>query len=224
MRKIAILPTLLTLGNGICGFAAIALASRIGVPEFPEPADGILQAGRLAHFIGHDLRHARRPRGPAVAHGQQVRRRAGQPVRRDQLRHRPGLSAAEDGARLVAAAVARGGGRHRRPVHVVHLLRLARFNVDNTPDPASHRRFKGLPSPGAAGCLATLAIFRGSFVNNLAAYLPDIARDEIQANVQRSVELIAPLVALIVALLMVSRVPFPHVTSRCCADDATPII
>src|ERR1700677_5152417 len=38
MRKIAILPALLTLGNGVCGFAAIALASRIGVPEFPEPA------------------------------------------------------------------------------------------------------------------------------------------------------------------------------------------
>ena len=34
MRKIAILPALLTLGNGICGFAAIALASRIGNNEF----------------------------------------------------------------------------------------------------------------------------------------------------------------------------------------------
>ncbi len=34
MKKIAILPTLLTLGNGLCGFAAIACASKIG-PNSP---------------------------------------------------------------------------------------------------------------------------------------------------------------------------------------------
>ena len=31
MHKIAILPTLLTLGNAVCGFASIAYASRIGM-------------------------------------------------------------------------------------------------------------------------------------------------------------------------------------------------
>ena len=30
MKKIGILPTLLTLGNGVCGFAAIVCASKIG--------------------------------------------------------------------------------------------------------------------------------------------------------------------------------------------------
>src|SRR5262249_58492265 len=30
VKKIAIVPTLLTLGNGVCGFAAIACASKIG--------------------------------------------------------------------------------------------------------------------------------------------------------------------------------------------------
>jgi CDP-diacylglycerol--serine O-phosphatidyltransferase len=30
VRKIAVVPTLLTLGNGVCGFAAIASASKIG--------------------------------------------------------------------------------------------------------------------------------------------------------------------------------------------------
>src|SRR5207237_5356422 len=29
------------------------------------------------------------------------------------------------------------------------ILRLARFNVENSPDPAAHKRFKGLPSPAA---------------------------------------------------------------------------
>ena len=31
MKKIAVVPTLLTLGNGICGFVAITFASKIGL-------------------------------------------------------------------------------------------------------------------------------------------------------------------------------------------------
>ena len=33
MKKIAILPTLLTLGNAVCGFASIVVASRIACPS-----------------------------------------------------------------------------------------------------------------------------------------------------------------------------------------------
>ena len=29
------------------------------------------------------------------------------------------------------------------------ILRLARFNLENDPDPEAHHEFKGLPSPGA---------------------------------------------------------------------------
>ena len=39
------------------------------------------------------------------------------------------------------------------------LLRLARFNVEHEHDESSHLCFKGLPSPAAAGCIATLVIF-----------------------------------------------------------------
>ena len=83
--------------------------------------------------------------------------------------------------------------------------------MDNSPDPASHRRFKGLPSPAAAGCLATLAVFRGTFPDELARYLPGI---DVQNFVRGFVENASPFVALIVALLMVSRVPYPHVTKQ----------
>src|ERR1700686_2560213 len=38
VKKIAVLPTLLTLGNGICGLAAIAFASKI-YPEHPAAGD-----------------------------------------------------------------------------------------------------------------------------------------------------------------------------------------
>lgn len=40
-------------------------------------------------------------------------------------------------------------------------LRLARFNVETTPDEESHRWFKGLPTPAAAAVVASLVILNG---------------------------------------------------------------
>src|SRR3954451_6827589 len=39
VKKIAVLPTLLTLGNGICGFASITFASKITGHEGPAETD-----------------------------------------------------------------------------------------------------------------------------------------------------------------------------------------
>jgi CDP-diacylglycerol--serine O-phosphatidyltransferase len=89
---------------------------------------------------------------------------------------------------------------------VCAILRLARFNVENSPDPASHLRFKGLPSPAAAGCIASLALLRG-----------ERAYDWIGLNVDFLRELVdfwAPVGALAVALLMVSRFSYPHLTKQ----------
>jgi len=38
-------------------------------------------------------------------------------------------------------------------------LRLARFTAENEPEESAHVAFKGLPSPGAAGCVASLVLF-----------------------------------------------------------------
>src|SRR5207249_3083314 len=76
-----------------------------------------------------------------------------------------------------------------------------------TPEPASHKRFRGLPSPGAAGCLASLAILRGE----LGQRWPDFVNPAVLQSV---IEILAPLGALVVALLMVSRLPYPHMTKR----------
>jgi phosphatidylserine synthase len=93
---------------------------------------------------------------------------------------------------------------------VCAVLRLARFNVDNSPDASSHKRFRGLPSPGAAGCLASLAILRGELPSKLSQHLGDISPD----MVERLVEIWAPVGGLLVALLMVSNIPYPHVTKQ----------
>src|SRR5262249_35315477 len=86
------------------------------------------------------------------------------------------------------------------------ILRLARFNVENTPDPASHRRFKGLPSPAGAGCIVSLAILPSLPAGNWAGLDPDVVREVVKYW--------APLGGLCVALLMVSRVAYPHLTKQ----------
>src|SRR5262249_53902285 len=86
------------------------------------------------------------------------------------------------------------------------VLRLARFNVENAPDPASHKRFKGLPSPAAAGCVASLALLR--------AELPTVFVGLNEAGVHYYVKLCAPFGALVGALLSVARLPYPHFTNQ----------
>src|SRR5262245_5511624 len=87
------------------------------------------------------------------------------------------------------------------------ILRLARFNVESSPELALNKRFKGLPSPAAAGCLASLALLR--------CELADLQWPGLEyPQVLSLVKLWAPVGALAVALLMVSRVPYPHLTKQ----------
>jgi CDP-diacylglycerol--serine O-phosphatidyltransferase len=76
-------------------------------------------------------------------------------------------------------------------------LRLARFNVETTPDADSHRRFKGLPSPAAAGCVLSMA-----FIN--------IRLDPANAHswALTTMMWLVP----VLGFLMVSRFPYIHVT------------
>lgn len=110
-----------------------------------------------------------------------------------------------------------GPGLEVRPLHqalafiaalymVCAILRLARYNVETTTDPASGKRFRGLPSPGAAGCLASLAILRGELIQRWPPLAPE--------SVRLGIEIWAPLGALTVALLMVSQLPYPHLTKQ----------
>jgi CDP-diacylglycerol--serine O-phosphatidyltransferase len=81
-------------------------------------------------------------------------------------------------------------------------LRLARFNVENSPDDDAHLSFRGLPSPAAAGTLAALVILHEQNVDN---NLPAVSTFLIKA---------LPLAAFVLGLLMVSRFPYPHVVNR----------
>lgn len=215
MKKIAILPALLTLGNGICGFAAIAYASKIGMVGETVSADeqNFVWAGWFILFgmlfdmlDGYVARLSR----TASAFGGEL----------DSL-----CDAVSFGVAPAFLVLKLGPAGPTNPflhqllagIAALYLcctvLRLARFNVDNTPDPSGHKRFRGLPSPGAAGCIAALAIVRGDFANKLMSIVA-LDPDEARRVTIRLVEVASPIGALLVALLMVSNVPYPHVTGK----------
>ncbi len=215
MKKIAIVPTLLTLGNGVCGFAALACASKVGGGELAGNDDFFFGASGwlIVAAMVFDLLDG------YVARVSKTASKFGGEL--DSL-----CDAISFGVAPAFLLLKMGPGWEPRPIlhqflagiatlyMVCAVLRLARFNVDNTPEPASHKRFRGLPSPGAAGCLASLAILRGELPGKLAQYWPDVEPEAVRQMVQRLVEAFAPIGALAVALLMVTMVPYPHVTKQ----------
>jgi CDP-diacylglycerol--serine O-phosphatidyltransferase len=100
-------------------------------------------------------------------------------------------------------------------------LRLARFTAENEPEESAHVAFKGLPSPGAAGCVASLVLFF-SYISAFEArelkWISGFIEPETLQTLQRfvaSIPVILPPLGLILGFTMVSnRLRFEHVGSR----------
>lgn len=88
-------------------------------------------------------------------------------------------------------------------------LRLAKFNVENTSDESSHRRFNGLPSPAAAGLIVAFVLLYSDIMREIHKEVPEIAGPGATI-----VAAILPLVTVLVALLMVSSIPYAHIINR----------
>jgi CDP-diacylglycerol---serine O-phosphatidyltransferase len=219
VKKIGVLPTLLTLGNGICGFAAIVMASKIGRNDVAgESAIYFAVSGwlivaamvfdALDGYVARLTKTASKFGGELDSLCDAISFGAAPAYLL--LHLGPGLDSHPLLSRLVAGLAVL--------YLVCAVLRLARFNVtSNNPDPAAHKRFQGLPSPGAAGCLASLAILRGELPGKLALYWQDLDAVALQTmgkTVQAVVESWAMVGSLCVALLMVSAIPYPHVTKN----------
>ena len=88
-------------------------------------------------------------------------------------------------------------------------IRLARFNVENEEDESAHMSFIGLPSPAAAGVIVSLIIFHQET-------LPEILDKNAitYALCESAIMYALPLLALGVAMLMVSRFRYPHVLNQ----------
>ncbi len=78
-------------------------------------------------------------------------------------------------------------------------LRLARYGVEEDQQESGHQTFLGLPTPGAAGVVAGMAVLYSRFLDWEPARL-------IIATL--------PYVVPLLGILMISRVPYPHVMNR----------
>jgi CDP-diacylglycerol--serine O-phosphatidyltransferase len=206
VKKIAIIPTLLTLGNAVCGFAAMVCASKIRLERLIDADPYFALAGWLIigamvfdALDGYVARLAK----TASAFGMQLDSLCdaisfGVAPAFLLLRLGPGWSPAPRVHQALAVIAAL--------YMVCTILRLARFNIEVQAEPGGSKKFRGLPSPGAAGCIASLAIFRGELTQRWPPLDPEVVRTVV--------EIWAILGGLLVALLMVSRLPYPHLTKQ----------
>jgi CDP-diacylglycerol---serine O-phosphatidyltransferase len=200
VRKIVFVPTLLTLGNAVCGLASIAYASRIGKEGFSHDlaASYLSISGWLiiAAMIFDTL-------DGAAARLFKSAGRFGAEL--DSL-----CDAVSFGAAPAFLLLQLGPGWDHAILHrllaavatlylMCTILRLARYNVESIEGTGSAKRFRGLPSPAAAGCVAALATLRVSLGDRWSYY-------------DAAFEGWATVGAFLVALLMVSQVPYPHLT------------
>ncbi len=221
LRGVAVLPSLFTLGNAICGFAAIYYAA---MPERPESdfrlfvsplalAGYLVLIAILADAI--DGRLARLSKSTSKF-GAEL----------DSLADVISFGVAPaflllklvGGTQEASTAVAPIVGKGIWLIAAIYLcctvLRLARFNVESTVDISSHQGFKGLPSPAAAGTIASLVVLHQEFLRE-ATGLGDWLRDSIGVDLASQVMVRAlPVVTLALALAMVSRIPYVHLLNQ----------
>jgi len=213
IRVVAVFPTMFTLGNLVCGFFAIVVASRVLAPKMAaldpagamnDPAN-LMLSGYLIFvamlFDALDGYVARLSRS-ASQFGKEL----------DSL------------CDVVSFGVAPGfllvkmcpyfANLHREAVWVIAAayaacaaLRLARFNVESG-DGDDHLHFRGLPSPAAAAVIASFAIMFHTLRS------PDELKVLYAVEINSAIQMILPFFGLLVALLMVSRIRYPHIVNQ----------
>ena len=90
-------------------------------------------------------------------------------------------------------------------------IRLARFNVENEEDESVHMSFIGLPTPAAAGVIVSLILFHQEII------LPELSAGDTPAYLgfcESAVLYALPFLVLGVAVLMVGRIRYPHVLNQ----------
>jgi CDP-diacylglycerol--serine O-phosphatidyltransferase len=227
-RAIAVLPTLFTLGNLVAGFAALHYASRdpsarviwgwtpltlagtlIFVGMFLDAVDGsIARLTRSFSEIGKQLDSLADMVTFGIAPAFLVLRLVQAPAG-DAGVTIIGPEADDVLGRIVWAAAA---------LYVCCAgLRLARYNAEAVAGGAGDTAmFRGLPSPGAAGAIASLVILH----QHLLATPP--MSEDVSIGFVRSAAFGVPFVALLCAIAMVSSIPYIHFTNRFVRGRRTP--
>ena len=223
-RTLAVLPTLCTLGNCLCGFLVIFFASRNPeIAQMPWQWTPLTLAAVFVFvgmiFDGLDGQMARKT-GRTSNWGAQLDSMA------DMVTF--GVAPAFLAVQLVGIKtpfVSESGDPLSDRVALViaciyvtcAALRLARFNIAaDTEGPSAHMYFEGLPSPGAAGTVASLVLLHERF---LANYSGELLNQTNPAGLATPwpMQLSAigmVLIMMLTALAMVGRLQYVHVLNR----------
>jgi len=204
---LAVLPTVLTLGNGVCGLAAIAIA--VSTESLAWDLETKLFAAGLLIFGGMLFDaldgSAARLTGMASRFGAEL----------DSLCDAVtfGVAPAVIVWRISDAIPQRLTWAIGVLFALCVLIRLARFNVE-TPEDDDHEGFEGLPSPAAAGTLAAFAIAipdlkEFAIGESYPEWVHSVASWSLHAS-----HFVIPVLALLLAYLMVSRFSYPHVFAQ----------
>ncbi|MBN2138324.1 MAG: phosphatidylcholine/phosphatidylserine synthase [Sedimentisphaerales bacterium] len=214
LNYIAILPSLITILNGVCGFSAIIFAAKdpnksIGHYTYFAIAGYFVVLAMIADML--DGRLARMSKNTSSFGGQldslcDIISFGVAPafLMLNILNHELELAGLGDEIFL-----------HRfiwlsATVYIsCAAIRLARFNVENEEDESAHMSFIGLPTPAAAGVIVSLIILHQEtlpkvFEKNAMAY----------ALCESMIMYTLPLLVLGVAILMVSRFRYPHILNQ----------
>ena len=197
LRTIALLPTLITLGNGVCGVVAIFKTGQYmagGNERIAQAAAWFILAGMIFDALDGFVARLTRTTSSFGA----------------QLDSLCDLITFGVAPAFLTYAMTRNtvSDFWARPVQAVcvlyamcALIRLARFTVETTPDESAHREFAGLPSPAAAGVMAS-------------SVLPAVALYTFAPSLSIIIQNSLPGLALATGILMVSRVKYAHVVNR----------
>jgi len=231
IRAVAVLPTLFTLGNLICGFFAIVVLSRIEKPVTPDfqPAPKIELKLKSAEDLkdtakelidSDDPMHNLMLSGALIllamlfdaVDGQLARITRGVSdfgAQLDSLCDLVSFGLAP--AILLVKMCPEFTYSHRDAIWSVAAvfaccaaLRLARFNVETDSDD-EHTTFAGLPTPAAAATIGSFAILSYSLRNEAAV----VTHENFQLY-DSWMQRLVPLFAIIISILMVSRIRYPH--------------
>jgi CDP-diacylglycerol--serine O-phosphatidyltransferase len=214
IRSVYFLPSMATLGNAICGFAAMYVTTLVDESPVSAGSDPIAVAfshhrflvaayliflamvfdaldGRLARFTRH-----------TTDFGGQL----------DSLADVVSFGCAPA---FLALQLFKSYGPGHVPLFLTRLIwaigalymscaaiRLARFNVSNEHGEQHHYSFLGLPSPGAGAVVAAFVLMQQDLLDNewfRSAY---------------ACTLVLPLIVLCAGLLMVSAVRYPHFVNQ----------
>jgi len=205
--RIPILPTLVTLGNAFCGFAAISFVMRAGAKPVNFEADMKFAGWMIMLGMVFDALDGR------VARMTKMTSKFG--VELDSL-----CDVITFGVAPAAIIKAIADQQHFYPrvawvtsalFMLCAALRLARFNVETDEEESSHVAFTGLPSPAAGGFIASLAVLYFSLRGDAAEFGRVAgALEPVMDGLLFSV----PFVAVVLGMLMISNVPYPHLVNK----------